>query len=250
MKRLLFIAISFAVILSSLHSQEMSPRKEGTHFLEKDRVYSEDEFQLIPEFGFSDRIRSDILEHGTVFLVEFLYRLPELPPEIQTTREIANLILDVETLEGIEYWSGWRKRMHPYIRKSYRVENLGSKKPLPPLVLTGEDESASFIQYQKDTTFGNGWYRIDVEQSDDSVLMTTLNLTELKALTKKTAEAGGVLVQMAVIPHNDHVVLYCVVGLSKFPDVGWSQGGIAGSFNHRISALEAWFADRVYGRED
>ena len=244
-----FLILAFFVGSIGFADENGRERKEGTHFTDKAREYSEGEITLLPDFSFSNAIRENITAHGTAFLVEFLFTLPALPDEYASLDAVADLLLDIETLEGIEYWSGGRDRMYPYIRKSCRVESIGSKDPLPVPEPMTPGGPVDFIQYQKDSSFGSNWYDVSVESGEDAILMKTVNLTELKAFTKKTADAGGVLLQMAVIPREEDALMYCAVAMKEFPPIGWSQGGVAGSFNNRISALEAWFADRVYGLE-
>lgn len=249
-KSIIFVVFLAALITISVSAADSDrERKEGTHFTNKVREYSEGDIVLLPEFSLSEKIRLNIESHETTFLVEFLFTLPSLPDEYNTLDSIAALLLDVDSLEGIEYWSGGRGRMHPYIKKSYRVEALGSKTALPPANPAAMGRTVDFIQYQKDTSFGSNWYSASVMRSEDAILMTTVNLTELKSFTKKTSDAGGVLMQIAVIPGSSDVQMYIAMALKEFPPIGWSQGGVAGSFNHRISALEAWFADKVYGVE-
>ena len=241
---LLIFAVPFVLL-----GEDDTERKEGTHYIDKIREHGEGDIVLLPDFSFSDDIRLSIESHKTTYLVEWLYTLPALPPGFATLDTLAALMLDVDSLEGIEYWSGGRGRMYPYIKKSYRVESPDSRNSLPPLNPAPAGTAAEFIQYQKDTSFGANWYEVSVEVGTDAVLMTTVNLTELKAFTKKTADAGGVLLQMSLIPREEDALLYCAVAMKEFPPLGWSPRGIAGSFDNRISALEAWFADRIYGME-
>ena len=179
------VAITFLFPIFLFAEDEGKERKEGSHFTEKVRDYSEGDITLLPGFSFSDKIRRNIESHETTFLVEFLFTLPVLPAEYETLDSIAEILLDIESLDGIEYWSGGRGKMYPYIKKSCRVEALGSKEALPPLPPPAMGTVANFVQYQKDTSFGANWYMVGVEKSEDAILMTTVNLTELKSLYKK-----------------------------------------------------------------
>lgn len=241
-----FLMVMVLIIPLTIFADTGIERKQGTHFTNKIRDYSEGEIQLIPEFSLTETIRNNIINHGTQFLVEFVFELPVLPPDAASLQSLAELLIDIGSLEGIKYWSGGRGRMYPYIKKSYRVEESGSRSSLPLPTITEDTNSVEFIQFQRDTSFGTNWYKVNLEIGSDAVLMNTLNLTELKAFTKKTSDAEGVLLQMAIIPYDDKTIMYCAVALREFPPIGWSQGGVAGSFNHRVSALEAWFADRVF----
>ena len=248
-KRIIFFTALVLIFTSVLSAGNGIDRKEGTHLTDKYREYSNGEIQLMPESTLSETVRQNIVNHGTQFLIEIVYVLPVLPIEMTSLQTLAALLLDIRSLEGIEYWSGGRGRMYPYIKKSYRVEENRSRTPLPSPGLDNGERTVEFIQFQKDTSFGANWYQVNLEIGSDSILLKTLNLTDLKAFTKKTADSEGVLLQIMIVPGDDETLMYCAVSLKEFPPIGWSQGGIAGSFNHRVSALEAWFADRVFGKE-
>ncbi|GEM_PF-4730995 len=249
MMKIINFTVLFIIFSTLIFADNGIERKEGTHLTDKHRTYSEGDIQLLPEFSLTETVRNNIINHDTDFLVEFVFKLPVLPPEMISLQTLSSLLLDIETLEGIEYWSGARGRMHPYIKKSYRVEEKGNRIALPSLTLSESTSSAEFIQFQRDTSFGSNWYQVNLEITSDSILFKTINLTDLKAFTKKTADKEGILLQMVIIPGEDETTMYCAVALKEFPSIGWTQGGIAGSFNHRISALEAWFADRAFGKE-
>ena len=140
--------------------------------------------------------------------------------------------------------------MAPYIKKSYRVDENGSRSAMPSLKWPSGKDTIRFTQFQRDTSFGTNWYDITVHLGTDSVLMETLNLTDLQAFTKKTQNAGGVLMQLAVIPETDRTIMYSAVAFKEFPPIGWGRSAVSGSFNHRISAIQSWFANTIYGPEE
>ena len=245
-----FILLCLVIPVLWASAQETYEIKEGAHLTAKERVYSDGEIQLLPNFEFSDQIREKILAHDTGYLTEILWEMPPLPADISNPDRLMELLINVESLEGLEYWSGGRDRMAPYIKKSRRVESSGSKNALPPLEWSGDSDSISFVQMQKDTAFGTNWYDVSLYRGDNTVLMETLNLTDLRAYTRKTQDAGGVLLQMAVIPEEDRTLMYTAVAFKVFPPIGWGRSAVSGSFNHRVSAIQAWFATAVFGPEE
>ncbi|MDF1569632.1 MAG: hypothetical protein P1P77_16560 [Spirochaetaceae bacterium] len=249
-KLFLVLYVLTAVSLAPIWAQNQFERKEGTHILAKERVYSDGEILSLPDFSFSSHIRDNIVGHDTEFLTEITWDMPPLPASYTDPKSLIDLFINVESLEGIEYWSGGRDRMHPYIKKSYRVESNGSRSALPPIKWPQDAQSVRFIHYQKDTSFGSNWYDMTLRAAPDAILMETVNLSDLTAYFQKTQDAGGVLMQMAVIPKTDRTIMYCAVAFKEFPPIGWGQSAVSGSFNHRISAIQAWFADTIFGPEE
>ncbi len=247
-------AILFFLLLFSpgLLFAEKPPEGSGWNYLEKKTLVTHGpEVVLLPEFSGRKVVLDSITENNPVTSIEMLYQLP-LPPIAETETDlrlfIFNQLNKFSTMEGLEYYSSRKGGMVPYLAKSFVVSKKGSKKPLPDPLYEKLPESIRYVLYQKDTVFGSNWYNVDVRVFGDALWLKMTNVSAMKFYIFPLLPPGGLTINMVIVPRKDKLLFYAVSQLQEEERKTILGIGVylPGAFDHRISAMEGWFARQVY----
>ncbi|MDA3956387.1 DUF6675 family protein [Oceanispirochaeta sp.] len=246
---------AFLVLIApSVLTAGSSSLKKGSHYLDRELNFVEDSpvVSLMPDFESKSRLEEELRRFEPSGVVELLYTmpLPELKNSEGSKEDMLLHILQsmsaISTLEGIEYWSGSRKKMYLYLEEAYVVEkNKSSKKSADPVFTTLPDEPRTISVFQKDTTFGKAWYDVSYEVRNDSIRLSMINTTTIRYKFFPVLRDERLLIELIVIPREKDLLFY---GLAAFR-LGNTFGiemKLDESFDHRMSALQTWFADQTY----
>ena len=239
-----FVLISLAFPLSAKKPEEW----DGIHFIERRLNYVESpELSLIPGFEQENEVRKILKHFNPSGTVELLYRMP-LPvyQGDDMMLHILNRISRISTMEGIEYYSGSRKSMYPYLEKAAVVEDKKSETPIADLQFDSlPSKPGEFIIYQRDTTFGDTWYDVEMEYTGSAIRLSMTNTTTMWYKVFPVLRKDRLHIEMIIVPLKDELLFY---GLAAFK-LGNTFGfeiPLDESFDHRMSALQVWFYNQVY----
>jgi len=232
----------------TLVSAEKPEEWNGINFLERQLNYVESgEISLLPDFELSGDIQKEIRNFDPSGCVELLYRMPRLEGhEDEQMLYILNRVSRISTMEGIKYYSGSRQAMYPYLEKAAVVEKRKSEKKVgDPFFDSLPDRPHTITVYQRDTTFGNTWYDVDLETTPSAIRLSMINNTTMRYKMFPVLRKGRLHIELIIIPREDDLLFY---GLAAFK-IGNTFGidiSLDQSFDHRMSALQVWFDKQVY----
>ena len=239
--------ILFLALLSPLAAEP--PEKEGINFIHRDLSFVEESSELVLMPQVHDRaiIERDLRDFKPSGIVELLYRMP-LPDvaEEDMMLHILQSISHISTLKGIEYWSGSRQAMYPYLSDAYPVEKKRSSKVIDDPVFTSlPDKPYTLTVFQEDTTFGKAWHDVTYTVSDDAIRLTMINVTTIRYKMFPVLRNQRLRIEMVIIPGEEELLFYGMAAFRLGETFGIKMR-LDQSFDHRMSSLQTWFSNQTY----
>ena len=178
-----------------------------------------------------------------VFLSESLY-LYRKPAALQCLpggdiRRISELLRSLSALEGIQYYSASRKKMHTLYQKSYAVQNSAARIRIADPV-SGSADGKIIWAVQKDTTFGEFLYRYGYRQTETAVAFYSSNADPMTLSFIKLIDPGKLRISLVVQDMGDSLLIYSITR-ADFANVPGIEGKLTASFSNRVDAIYKWF---------
>ncbi|QEN07015.1 hypothetical protein EXM22_03065 [Oceanispirochaeta crateris] len=245
----MILSVLVLLSVSALLGADPSPLKEGSNYLERTLNYVEDSSKvaLMPDFASKPQLERTLREFKPSGIVELLYTMPL--PETGNKDMMLHILQSlsaISTLEGIEYWSGSRQAMYPYLEEAYAVEKTRSSRKVADPVFTSLPKGPQTISvFQNDTTFGKTWYDVSFEVKGNSIRLSMINRTTIRYKFFPVLRDERLLIEMIIIPREEDLLFY---GMAAFR-LGNTFGieiDLDESFDHRMSALQTWFSNQTY----
>jgi len=157
---------------------------------------------------------------------------------------IANQLLALSTLAGIQYYSASRKSMRTFFEYSKVIDNPNTKNPLPDPVYSILPEQLTLYARQKDLTFGDNIYRYEYLVNRDVVFFVQENVTSLTVALFPAVGKGKLKTVVAVFDCGDVLLIY-VASMAKAASIPGMGERIGNSFSNRTEAVLKWFSGRA-----
>jgi len=107
----------------------------------------------------------------------------------------------------------------------------------------------NFVLYQKDTTFGANWYDVTSRLNSRVIRLTMTNLNRMWYLIIPAMAPGGIKIDLVIIPGTETLQFYALCQMKQQVDeVFGKKIYLPGVFDHRVSAIQGWFARQIYPR--
>lgn len=228
---------------------EKPPEGEGWSFYSKEKSSVDGAgITLLPDFDQKEDVLIDLLANDPAMSIELLYSMP-LPET--GGKEIIPFLFDrlqsISTMEGLEYYSANRDAMTVYLEKCYLVERPGRKGAVDDPEFSHVPDLWEAIVYQRDNTFGNNWYSLEMTNTEESIRMKLTNAQDMRYFIFSILNPGGVVIELILIPREDSLQFYAVSQLEiKSREVFGKKIHLPGVFDHRVSAYQSWIAKRIY----
>lgn len=252
---ILFIAIS----TTALWSSELPSLADVLFFLSEDDMtqlettgeltsYHDDIFtpELVPLCNNSETIESNLTDRGLNIGIEGLFLDQDIPLDQfeanydQYMLGIFNILNDITTLEGLEYWSESRGKMRELFTDSWPIDDLESKNKIPVKVYDSIPKQSVQYVHQKDTTFGKSESKISYSAESDSIYMSTVNQTNIRLAFVKVIDKGYMNLEILVVPTQEGL-LYYGASAAKTIKNKLVQEKAGKSFYNRVVAINKWF---------
>lgn len=228
---------------------ERPPEWEGWHYLSKEKNTTKGTtLSLLPGFEGREEVIQSVIKNDPELSLEMLYEMP-LP---DTWGEemflfLFNHLNSFSSMEGIEYYSANKDRMTLYLEECFLVEKKGKKTALDNPVYSKLPDEINYIIYQKDTTFGSNWYSVTTKVSKDAIWLSMTNISSMKYFFIPIMRKGDIRIDIILIPDGDTLKLYTLSQLKKaVSKVFGKKIYLPGVFDHRVSAIQGWFAHQIY----
>ena len=171
----------------------------------------------------------------------YLYRKPAAAqgaPGVDVPK-ISRLLRSLSGLEGIQYYSASRKKMHTLYEKSYAVQSPSARMRIAD-PLGGSADGKVIWVVQKDTTFGEFLYRYGYREADSSVAFFSSNADAMTLSFIKMIDPGKLRVSLVVHDMGDALLIYSITR-ADFANVPGIEGKLTASFSNRVDAVYKWF---------
>jgi hypothetical protein len=151
--------------------------------------------------------------------------------------------MDLESLEGLEYYSESNKKMKPLYKKS---SFLDAKPSVPKFLNTHETYTVSARVKQEDTSFGDNIYRYDWLITKDLLVFSSRNETALSYGLLRAAPEEGFVNITGIFHVEGRLILYSLTAIETASFLpGFMVDRVKISLVNRMDALKTWFEARI-----
>ena len=187
--------------------------------------------------------RSVTIGSESLFLIPLAEDLAGIPGD-GLLLFILNRLGDIESLEGIAYYSASRGRYRTLFTRSFPVGSPGSAAPVPNPVFTALPVNRTIHTFQDDTTFGESTSRMTFRSSGDAVSLGITNITPLSLGPVRILGPEGMNILLLAVPLRSGLLLY-TLGTAEAEHVSLFSGTVERSLYNRVRALKEWLASSL-----
>ncbi|MFP4363872.1 MAG: DUF6675 family protein [Spirochaetia bacterium] len=206
-----------------------------------------EELSLLPNVEGAQPLTEDFQNTNFAYATETLQYIPT--PNTDYTEEdnlvaVYNTLRSISTLEGLEYYSVSRGRMHTLFSQAYTINSPDAQEEIPDRHVAVIPQESTVYAMQDDSRFGPNIYRLEYTVFPDSILLSSKNLTGLYYTFVRVIAPEDLSLQVLVIPTEDALVFY---GLSYAPGVRlpFLSDRIQSSIENRLEAFARWFRNSI-----
>jgi hypothetical protein len=183
-----------------------------------------------------------------VMEVLYLYtKPPTANREMWTAEErgaIYNEALALSTLDGLEYFSRRRNRMHLLYERSRVVDEADTKRALPDPVYQTPPSRLELTVRQKDTKFGDNVYRLAYLADEQSLIVTQGNISTIMLAIIPVVSKGNLQTVVAMFDAGPYILIYSVA-MARTILLPGTRDEMFTSIGNRTVALLTWFSRRA-----
>ena len=190
------------------------------------------------------------LEPGVMVETLYLYAKPAgAGPGWNKTQRNAlfNKILELSTLEGLQYYSASRGVMRTFYETSTVIDGPSSKKALGDPVYDEPPPELTLYARQKDLTFGDNIYLYDYHAYPDALIFIQQNLTMTAGIIPAVRK-NRLRSTVAIFDAGEYLLVYAV-SMAKAAALPGLKDRVSNSFANRAEAVLSWFsaqADKAF----
>jgi len=176
------------------------------------------------------------------FFVETLHLHPKKNNELGKTSDvprISRILRSLSRLEGLEYFSASRNRNRLLYEKAYVISDPRSKTRIPDPV-AGSAEGMTLFVLLKDLTFGEGIYRYEFRQTENSVAFFSKNHSAMSFGILRIIDPERLRIALVVEDLGTHLLIYALTR-ADIPGLPGLENRVRASFTTRAQALYRWF---------
>jgi hypothetical protein len=198
---------------------------------------------LVPGLDFRDSISADLEEIGYTLGVEVLNLIQKGEDDLAAVTA-ANYLLQISTLEGLEYYSASRDKMRTLFVQSFAIEDPDTVKPIEDPRITQVPARGSVYMYQQDKTFGKNRLSLSYEVMPSSIHMVTENITRFTWGIIPLIKPGNLRMHILILISDEFILYYGSFG-AKAIRIRLLEDRIFNSFYNRLVALYDWFENKL-----
>ncbi|TFG81491.1 MAG: hypothetical protein E4H20_09710 [Spirochaetales bacterium] len=157
---------------------------------------------------------------------------------------VYNILRSVGSLTGIEYYSASRKKMRLFYDYSSLVTGPDGATPVTDRALSALPRAETLYARQKDLSFGDNIYKLELSSGDDYVRSLSVNLTTMRYGILPVAGSGNLRVRALIIITDDAIVFYAVSS-AKATIIPGVRNKLENSFGNRAEAIYEWFSHKA-----
>lgn len=196
----------------------------------------------LPETPFSTEIRRQLRQLSPNIGVEtvYLFEAPNISPESSDMLDLYNLLRELSTIEGIEYYSASRERMRTFFKQFYAVDGPETQNPLPDRPVRTIPDEETLYAFQEDLTFGKNVSRIRYRYNKPFIALSIVNTEKMRYALVPLIQEEDMQMHLLIYVLDGHIMFYgnCAVSTIEFFGLVRKKKE---SFSNRIEAMYRWF---------
>ncbi len=204
---------------------------------------------LLPAVPMEDKIRDAAVDGGLNMGIECLFYFKDYDMESfrqnpeKAMLELYNGMREVQTLEGIQYYSASRGEMRDFFVESWVIPSLEEKRTkLEDPLVTSIPARDSFLIHQKDLSFGRYESEMSFFHEDPVVWCQIVNQTSMyyKGFLR-VIKPEKMQIHLLVIPTDEGILFYGITAADTLNIKAFREKA-NNSFYNRVKAMYAWYA--------
>jgi hypothetical protein len=242
--------VMFALSLHALVGKETAERLVAEGEVTQD---DKSELGIVPEYEPLARLlrqNMEAVKPNVVMESLFLYTKPLTADREMWTAEERNAVyneaLALSTLDGLEYFSRRRNRMHLLYESSRIVDKNDTKRVLPDPVYQTPPPGLDLTVRQKDTTFGDNVYLFSYTATADGAtfIITQQNISTITLAFVPVIGKHNLHSVVALLDAGPYLLIYSA-SLAHVVMLPGIRDQMNTSIGNRTAALLAWFSRRA-----
>jgi hypothetical protein len=240
----------FALSLHALVGEETAERLIAGGEITRD---DKSELGIVPGYEpLAQLLRQNVAAMKPNMVIEslFLYAKPPVANRERWTVEergaIYNETLALSTLDGLEYFSRRRNRMHLLYESSRIVDKNDTKRVLPDPAYQTPPPVLELTVRQKDTTFGDNVYLFSYTATSDEAafIITQQNISPITLTFVPVIGKHNLYSVVALLDAGPYLLIYSA-SLAHVVMLPGIRDQMNTSIGNRTAALLAWFSRRA-----
>lgn len=242
----------FSLSLEELFSAETIAELKKNSELSLIHPEGENKPSLLPDTQFSgyiSRIREGRDQKRVHFFSEFLYSVPKEKLLSENSkrdigvRDLSIILRSISKMEGMRYHVGekGKEKGEVLYKRTYMIAEPESDEPIADRNTGSADGQLSYC-YQHDHTYGHIKYRLEYRESDDEVMASFTNITNVKVLGIKMIAPENLNINIIAFPAGYNVMLYlmCEISARNIALINVRKQ-LTESMTDRVTAIYGWF---------
>ncbi len=254
-----FCALLFACIPLEAGADSLTPRSEieellpGLNSVQIEELFEQGELlhtitpeegpRLVPGQQFARSITADFESIDYTIGVEVLNIIHRENNELNVAAA-ANLLLELSTLKGLEYYSASREKMYTLFVQSYPIDDPETENRIPDPVVTEVPAGGSVTLFQQDKTFGKNKLALTYDVTESTIHMVTENITRFNWGLIPLMKPGRLHMHILIHLTENFILYYGNFG-AKALRIRLFEKRINESFYNRLVALYGWFEQKL-----
>lgn len=241
----------FSLKVENLFSPEILAKLKKNSEISLVHPEGEKKASLLPSTDFSkniSRVNEGKDQKRVHFFSEFLYLVPKekLLRDASASigvRDLSILLRSISKMEGMRYHVGEKGRENGEIlyKRTYMIASPEENEPIPDQNSGSADGQTSYC-YQHDHTYGHIKYRLSYRESENEVMASFTNITNVKVLGVKMIAPENLKITIIAFPADESVILYLMCETSARNIALFNvRKQLLESMNDRIEAIYRWF---------
>lgn len=183
--------------------------------------------------------------HRREVYIESLHFFPHRNHDIQDfSRKLYDILTDVESMEGIEYYSASRDSMRVLFTQSYFVRSPQNLERIKPESESTIPPDQSFWLFQQDQTFGKNIYSMNLLQSSRTIHMQMQNNSTVNYGIFPAIREQNMKIHMTVHVLEEGIAIFSSIRALPVISLGL-ESRIQSSMENRLIAITNWFLHKL-----
>ncbi len=207
-------------------------------------VSGEGDFILIPGAELQAEIAADLRSIDYTIGVEVVNIIPGAFGDLSTV-DLINMLLELSSLEGLEYFSASKDKMRTLFVQSYAVDSEADRTRIDDPIIDTLPANGRVTIFQEDKVFGKNVSVIDFEADSSTIHMITMNLTTFSYGFVPIILPERLRLHILLQKTDDYIIYYGNFA-ARALRINLFKDRIHNSFYNRLVALYGWFQSKLY----
>ncbi|MBN2653176.1 MAG: hypothetical protein JXR63_12425 [Spirochaetales bacterium] len=249
MSKRLFSTILFFISIFPLFSENLDSQQlfseEILQTIESGKSYTREFFQS-NEVAFSPLVNKTFYIENPAFnsvtnptmIIEKIYFIPHNKIK-NNFEQIFKNFHKISSLTDVEYFSQSKGKMRTLFEQSYTIESKSSAKQIPDII--PKLSRNEFEIFQEDTSFGDMFYNVQSDFSENCINLSLLSNSHLKLGVFKLIDPEKLQITATLFKTDKGYIFYGTLRTDYKDKLGIMRKR-SDSMHNRLQAIYDWFA--------